>query len=203
MNNKDITIFFKAIRDSDLIKVKELVQSDCEFVRAIRKSPPKKDDGQSGLQVAFKTGNFEIAKYLIDSDADINFIDESKINEWNMPVFHDCIRAVIFNCKTLQSDTTKFDSAFLLLQIMIEKGTDPNSIDSYGNNCLHRAILDSRQMIEHPNAKIEDGILLSQLRILFNELIKSGADVELSNEKRPCALDLIKTFGLEKYELIK
>ena len=42
-----------------------------ELVNCVAKQPPKKDDGQSPLQVALKTGNFEIAKYLIDMGADL------------------------------------------------------------------------------------------------------------------------------------
>lgn len=72
--------------------------------------PPKKDDGQSGLQVAFKTGNFEVAKLLIDKGANVNFMETSKINEWTAPVLHDCIRATILNSYTLQRDTKRFDS---------------------------------------------------------------------------------------------
>lgn len=54
------------------------------------KQPPKKDDGQSPLQVALKNGAFDIADYLIDQGADLNFIeDASCCNEWRAPVLHD------------------------------------------------------------------------------------------------------------------
>jgi len=39
-------------------------------------APPKKD-GQSGLQIVFKTRNFGIAKLLIKQDADINLANEN------------------------------------------------------------------------------------------------------------------------------
>ncbi|MCT4595158.1 MAG: ankyrin repeat domain-containing protein [Anaeromicrobium sp.] len=38
-------------------------------------NPPKKDDGQSPLQVALKTGNFQIADFLIDNGANLNFME--------------------------------------------------------------------------------------------------------------------------------
>lgn len=157
--------------------------------------------GQSGLQVAFKTGNFDIAKLLIDQGADVNFMEASAINEWTAPVLHDCIRATIFNSYTLQKDTSKFDRAYLLLQLMLNKNANPNATDSYGNNCLLRAIMDSRQMIDNPSADMTNGILLKQLRGVFSVLIKAGADTSLATEKRPSAESDIKNFRLEQYQL--
>ena len=125
MTKKDIKVFFKAITDSDINKVSELLNSDKEYLTVCNVSPPKKDDGQSGLQVAFKTGNFDIAKLLIDQGADINFIETSEINEWTTPVLQDSIRATIFNSYTVQKDTSKFDKAFSLLQLMLDKGVNP------------------------------------------------------------------------------
>jgi len=202
MTKKDIKTFFKAIADSDLNKVSELLNSDKEYLKICNVAPPKKDDGQSGLQVAFKTGNFDIAKLLIEQGADTNFIETSEINEWTAPVLHDCIRATIFNSYTLQKDTGKFDKAFSLLQLMLDKNANPNSTDSYGNNCLHRAIMDSRQMIDNPSADLTNGIVLQQLRKVFKALITAGADTSLTNEKRPSAEDMIKNFRLEQHQLL-
>jgi hypothetical protein len=95
MKKKEIKIFFKAVSDGDINKVSELIDNNLEYLRICNVSPPKKDDGQSGLQVAFKTGNFEIARLLIDKGADTNFMETSEINEWTTPVLHDCIRATV------------------------------------------------------------------------------------------------------------
>lgn len=202
MTKKDIKTFFKAISDGDLNKVSELINSDKEYLTVCNVSPPKKDDGQSGLQVAFKSGEFEIARLLIEQGADINFIETSDINEWTAPVLHDCIRATIFNTYTLQKDTSKFDKAFSLLQLMLDKGANPNLVDSYGNNCLHRAILDARQMINNTSADITSGLLLQQLRKVFEVLINAGADKLAENEKRPSAMEMIENFRLEQYNFI-
>ncbi|MGH2645375.1 MAG: hypothetical protein ACRDE2_15595, partial [Chitinophagaceae bacterium] len=88
MKKKDIKTFFHAIRHSDLQRVIELVTFNKKYLTATNFAPPKKDDGQSGLQVAFKTANFDIAQYLIEQGADINFIETSEINEWKAPVLH-------------------------------------------------------------------------------------------------------------------
>jgi ankyrin repeat protein len=201
MTKKDIKIFFKAVSDGDVNKVSELLDNNSEYLRICNVAPPKKDDGQSGLQVAFKTGNFEIAKLLIDKGADINFMETSEINEWTAPVLHDCIRATIFNSYTLQRDTKKFDKAFSLLELMLSKMADPKSTDSYGNNSLHRALLDARQMLDNPRTDFSDDILIKQLQSVFRELIKAGADIGQSSEKRESAEELYLNFKLDKYIL--
>ncbi|RQO69653.1 hypothetical protein DBR43_16410 [Pedobacter sp. KBW06] len=202
MKKKEIKAFFKAIRDSDMRTISLLVDTDKAYIDVCNFTPPKKDDGQSGLQVAFKTGNFDIALFLIKNGADVNFIETSEVNEWRAPVLHDCIRATVFNSYTLQKDTRIFDKALSLLKLMLTEKANPNAIDTYGNNCLHRALLDSRQMLDNPSADFSNGILLNQLRSIFKELIQAGADIHQASDKRPGALDFMATFRLEKYELL-
>jgi len=201
MTKKDIKIFFKAVSGGDVNLVSELLDKNSEYLSICNVAPPKKDDGQSGLQVAFKTGNFEVAKLLIDNGANVNFMETSEINEWTAPVLHDCIRATIFNSYTLQRDSKQFDKAFSLFELMLSKKADPKSIDSYGNNCLHRALMDARQMIENPSADLTNGILLEQLRKIFKELISAGADINSTNESRPSAASTATNFRMEKYDL--
>jgi len=201
MTKKEIKIFFKAVADGDINKVTELLNSKSEYLSICNVAPPKKDDGQSGLQIAFKTGNFEIARLLIDRGADTNFMETSDINEWTAPVLHDCIKATIFNSYTLQRNTKQFDKAFSLLELMLSKKADPKSTDSYGNNCLHRALLDARQMLDNPCTDFTDGILIKQLQSIFRELIKAGADIKQSSGKSESAEELYLIFKLDKYKL--
>lgn len=201
MKKKDIKTFFQAIRSSDLQKVMQLVTSDKEYLTATNFAPPKKDDGQSGLQVAFKTANFDIAQYLIEQGADINFVETSEINKWEAPVFHDCIRATIFNSYTLQKDTSKFGTAFSLFKTMLDKKANPNAVDSYGNNCLNRALMDARQMLDNPSADFSNDILLQQLKNVFKELINAGADPNQSSERRESFASNIINDRMEHYKL--
>lgn len=201
MTKKDIKIFFKAVSDGDIKKVSEFLDNNKEYLFICNAAPPKKDDGQSGLQVAFKTGKFEIAKLLIDNGADVNFIETSKINEWRAPVLHDCLRATIFNSYTLQKDTKQFDNAYSLLQLMLSKGANPKSIDSYGNNCLHRALLDAKQMLDNPSADFTNNTLINQLQNVFKELINAGADIKEITDNRSSAEELYLKFKLDKYNL--
>ena len=201
MKKKDTKTFFQAIRNSDLQKVVELVTSNNEYLNATNFAPPKKDDGQSGLQVAFKTANFDIALFLIEQGADINFIETSEINDWKAPVLHDCIRATIFNSYTLQKDTAQFENPFSLFKTMLINKADPNAVDSYGNNCLNRALMDSRQMLDNPSADFSNDILLQQLRSVFKELINAGADPNQSNERRENFASNVINNRMEQYKL--
>lgn len=91
---------FKAIRSKDFEQVKEIIINKPDLVNCVAKQPPKKDDGQSPLQVALKTGAFDIADYLIDMGADLNFIeDTSCCNSWRIPVIQDAIIAAVMNCR--------------------------------------------------------------------------------------------------------
>ncbi len=202
MTKKDIKAFFRSISDGDLHTVSALITSDKAYLSLTNFSPPKKDDGQSPLQMAFKTGNFDIARLLIENGADVNFQEVSAINDWTAPVLHDAIRATIFNTYTLQKDSSKFNKAFSLLQLMLANKANPNATDSFGNNCLHRAILDARQMIDNPGANISNGILLDQLRNVFAALINAGADKKMPTDKSSGAVELISNFRLEKYQLM-
>ncbi len=189
--------FFKAIRSSDLKKVKEFVDNNPEYLSVCSFAPPKKDDGQSGMQVAFKSGNFDIAAYLINKGADVNFKDKSVLNEWNTPVLHDCLRAVIFS----SSDTENFEAVFNLLKLMLQKKADVNGLDSYGNNCLMRVYLDARQMINQPYFN-DQPIILDRIREVFRELIEHGADVNYCIRDLGTIKEVIIQEEFEKYELL-
>ena len=72
---------FKAIRDNNFELVFQLINSDPELVNCTAKQPPKKDDGQSPLQVALTTGNLEIASYLLDMGADATYESASMLRD--------------------------------------------------------------------------------------------------------------------------
>ncbi len=83
---------FKAIRQSDLDEVKAILEKNPEAVSSVASPPPKKDIGQSPLQVAVKIGEFDIAYYLMEHGADVNFMEEEAEGvTQRMPVLHDAI----------------------------------------------------------------------------------------------------------------
>jgi len=202
MLKKEIKALFKNIRDGNTEQVFVFIKANPELANVCNSGLPKKDDGQSPLQVSFKVGNFQIADFLIDNGASVNFIEQSELNEWTAPVLHDCIRAVIYNSYTLSKEETRFENGIRLLSRLLSEGADANALDSYGNASLHRAILDSQQMINHPNADTENGVLLSQLKRVFKLLIDAGADLAASNTTRPSPISFLSNFGLDKYGLL-
>ena len=94
-NKTTVRALFKAIRHGDLELVSSMVANDPALVNSRAMSPPKKDDGQSPLQVALKTGQTAIANVLIDCGADVNFMETASVNEWRAPALHDAIRGVV------------------------------------------------------------------------------------------------------------
>ena len=57
---------FTAIRKCDLETVKSLLDKSPELISCISVGAPKKDEGQSPLQVALKASSVEIVDLLLD-----------------------------------------------------------------------------------------------------------------------------------------
>ena len=156
---------FTAIRASDLEIVRQIIEKKPELVNCVAKKPPKKDDGQSPLQVALKTGNTAIANYLLDMGADVNFIEDETCcnawrtccNAWRTPVLHDAINCAVMSCRWNTDDkylgfrefSTKERSveALGVLKKMLDMGADVKALDSYGNSGLNRFALQAKQIL--------------------------------------------------------
>lgn len=67
---------FKAIRQENLEEIKSIIEKNPQLVNCVATPPPKKDKGQSPLQVALKISALEIIDYLIEHGADVNFMEE-------------------------------------------------------------------------------------------------------------------------------
>lgn len=189
---------FTAIRDGALDQVKEILEKKPELISCTAKQPPKKDDGQSPLQVAIKCGRLDIADYLLDRGADVNFMELDSCNEWKMPVIQDAIMRAVNSARFLRftyktgpeaweicRSKEQFEKAFQLLKKMIDRGADITSHDSYGNSCLCRAILDARQLLPAKNYSDPTWVdprplnpeLVEDLSRVFGLLLEHGADV--------------------------
>ncbi|MBR4458741.1 MAG: ankyrin repeat domain-containing protein [Clostridia bacterium] len=187
---------FLAIRHSDLGMVREIIEKNPALVNCVAKQPPKKDDGQSPLQVALKTGNTSIANFLLDHGADVNFIeDESCCNAWRAPVIHDAIICAVMSCRwntnndfeglRVYSTQEKFIEALNVLKRMLEMGADVNALDSYGSSGLVRYALQAKQVLPQYNYaehreesdRIFTEELHEDLRSVLQALIDAGGDV--------------------------
>ena len=186
---------FTAIRKSDLETIKQIIEKKPELVNCTAKQPPKKDDGQSPLQVALKTGNTAIANYLLDNGADVNFIEDgSCCNQWRTPVLHDAINCAVMLCRWNTDDqymgfrvfSTKerAEEGLAVLKRMLVMGADVNALDSYGNSCLNRFALQAKQILpsfnyaEHCEDKdrIFTDELHEDLKKVLQALKDAGAD---------------------------
>lgn len=180
-------VLFKEIRGGDLAAVTARLDDRPDLVHAIATAPPKKDDGQSPLQVAFKCGQFPIARLLIDRGADVAFMESSAINAWRTPVLHDAIRATVFSTRWGRnralrhespriewfSTLERFEEALALLANLLARGADPRQTDSFGNPALMRAVLDARQLMNGDSFLPETR---EDLPRVFALLLAAGAD---------------------------
>ena len=172
-----------------------LLEKKPELVNCVANKPPKKDDGQSPLQVALKTGNPAIANYLLDMGADVNFIeDETCCNAWRTPVLHDAITCAVMSGRWNTDDkymgfrefSTKERAveALGILKKMLDMGADVKALDSYGNSGLNRFALQAKQIlpsynyVEHREGKdrIFTEELHEDLRSVLQALKDAGAD---------------------------
>ncbi len=192
---------FNAIRSESFDEVKKIIDSKPDLVNCIAKQPPKKDDGQSPLQVALKAGAFDICDYLIDKGADLNFMeDESSCNEWRSPVVHDAINAAVMcsrwnsydnNKLTVFSTAEKADRAFSVLKRMLDLGADLNKVDSYGNSGVWRFCLQANQILPryNYNTHVEESnrLLTPELQFDLSRILKTlcdyGADLNYVRPK--------------------
>lgn len=189
---------FKAVRDGNIDAVREILSVNPDEINAVAKQPPKKDDGQSLLQVALKTGQLDIAMLLLDFNANVNYIEpEECCNEWRVPVLHDAIRCAIMNCRwnskdyftkkyEVHSTKEKADKAFCVLKRMLELGADITSKDSFGNTSLERAILDARQLLPsytYPEMTVgDDRLITDELRNDFSRIFSLLYEYGASNQ---------------------
>ena len=65
-----VRAFCAAIRNGELDEVRAQLAADPELAHTTVSAPPKNDDGQSPLQIAFKTGRYDAAELLVAAGAD-------------------------------------------------------------------------------------------------------------------------------------
>src|SRR3954449_4016403 len=177
---------FREIRAGDVAGVTQRLDANPDLINAVATAPPKQDDGQSTLQVAIKSGQFEVARLLVSRGADVNFTDRSALNGWNTPVLHDAIRAAVFSSRfgrnralpgepaqiEIMNSAQQFARAFGVLEAVVAHGASATTQDSAGNPALMRAVLDTRQIISGPIS----AELAQDLHAVFDLLLGAGAD---------------------------
>lgn len=157
---------FKLIRDGNIGEVQRLIEQKPELVNCVAKQPPKKDDGQSPLQVAIKEKKFEIANYLIDKGADINFMEDPTTccDDWCMPVLHISVMVAVRCCRhnsqfvagdklffSEYSTKEDADASFGLLKRLLEMGADVTRRESHGASLAWRLCRTAADMLPQYN----------------------------------------------------
>lgn len=167
---------FTVIRQGKLDEVKMILEKKPELVNCVSGALPKKDHGQSPLQVALKTGKYEIADYLISHGADVNFMEaEDDDPGLRAPVLFDAINATITSLCYRRVDES--DIAFDYVKLLIEKGADVNKSASNGFDSINWSICNAELLFERPTIypNVQEKVR-EQLTRILDILIENGAD---------------------------
>lgn len=167
---------FKAIRQGDLNEVVAILAKNPEAISGIAVPPPKKDIGQSPLQVAVKTEQFEIAYYLMEQGADVDFMETQAegVTMW-MPILHDAIRTV-FSClcyKEIENSKKMLE----LTEELLKRGADPNKRAFNTFTALDECVARAHSILDNQGAypTVQD-ITEKQLAAVLDLLLEHGAD---------------------------
>lgn len=184
----------RMIRNGDLEAVEQAISSEPAFVNCTASSPPRRDDGQSPLQIAFKAKQLEIARLLIDQGADVNFHETSTVNEWTAPVLHDALTAAVGLMPVLRAGDTgeRFEQAVELVRLLLARGADPNARDSYGNSCLDRVVLGLNNWRGSFRKPQYDQQVARPGLVLLSSLLQHGADPEAAHPRRRSTSEAVR-----------
>ncbi|MDE6733020.1 MAG: ankyrin repeat domain-containing protein [Oscillospiraceae bacterium] len=167
---------FKAIRAGDLNEVAAIITKNPETISCVATPPPKKDMGQSPLQVAVKTAQFDIAYYLIEQGADCDFMEsEEEGSSWRTPVLHDAIRIVLQSLCYGQTDVS--EKGLTLVKTLLENGADPAKPASNGFAALDHTVCEAENILERQSAypNVQE-LCEERLEALLDILLEHGAD---------------------------
>ena len=149
---------FQLLRRGDLEGVRQILDKKPEEVNAVSGDKPKRDQGQSLLQVAIKSGHLDIADLLIDRGADLNFIEEpTELNPYCQPVLQTAGGRAVFDCRRMikrwngqyemYSSKEKADQSFKVFKKMLELGADISQKDSHGGTLLQNILIETKEVL--------------------------------------------------------
>ena len=188
---------FQAVRQNDLETVKRILDKEPELINCVATPPPKKDDGQSLLQVANKVGCFEIAHYLIDKGIDVNYMEPDHglpmTQCFTCPVLIDAVRFLLSGVLSWQKYA---EERMKLILHLLEKGADPNKTDNRKQNAWDWAIETYLGTINDIKDVLQRELFSALAKELFGVLYQYNADIlnidrvrnELSAEYKDYAL---------------
>lgn len=172
---------FKDIRHSDIEAVRAAISKNIAVVNEVYNAKaPKKDIGQSPLQVAIKCGEFEIIELLLENGANADFMEDPALvppHSVCMPVLHDAIIGVFSSlCYKQYSHSEKHVD---LIKTLLENGADPNRKTSAKLLPIGTAVNHAEMILERKGAYPDiQEITKKRLFEVLDLLVKYGADKE-------------------------
>ena len=169
----------KLFKHGDIEAVRAAISKNAAVVNEVYNAKaPKKDIGQSPLQVAIKCGEFEIIDLLLEKGADPDFMEDPSLvppHSVCMSVLHDAIiGAFISLCYKQYGHSEKYMN---LIKILLENGADPNRKTSSEMLPIGTAVNDAEMILTRGNAYLDiQEITKKRLFESLDLLIKYGAD---------------------------
>ena len=192
---------FKAIRMSDFDVVKESIENNPNLVNEVA-TGAFDIEGKSPLQFAITRSEIEIARYLIEKGADVNFVGLGSIDNWQIPILHVAINKTIQNSRFPRreadgpkNDGKLFNKHLELLDLILEKGADITQLDSYGNLPIMRAVLDALNL----DLSITDDELDEDIEKIFSLLVSYGADITQRTQTRKSVEEMFRNNEVLEY----
>ena len=188
---------FQLLRRGDIEGIRQILDKKPEEVNAISGDKPKRDQGQSLLQVAIKSGHLDIADLLIDRGADLNFIEEpTELNPFCQPVIQTAGGRAVFDCRRMikrwngqyemYSSKEKADQSFKVFKKMLELGADISQKDSHRGTLLQTILIETKEVLPSyywKTKETSDNVLITDelrhdLNRIYDLLIRYGVTSE-------------------------
>ena len=188
---------FQLLRRGDIEGVRQILDKKPEEVNAVSGDKPKRDQGQSLLQVAIKSGHLDIADLLIDRGADLNFIEEpTELNPFCQPVLQTAGGRAVFDCRRMikrwngqyemYSSKEKADQSFKVFKKMLELGADISQKDSHGGTLLQTILIETKEVLPFfswRTKETSDNVLITDelrhdLNRIYDLLIRYGVTAD-------------------------
>jgi len=188
---------FQLLRRGDIEGVRQILDKKPEEVNAVSGDKPKRDQGQSLLQVAIKSGHLDIADLLIDRGADLNFIEEpTELNPFCQPVLQTAGGRAVFDCRRMikrwngqyemYSSKEKADQSFKVFKKMLELGADISQKDSHSGTLLQTILIETKEVLPSyywKTKETSDNVLITDelrhdLNRIYDLLIRYGVTSE-------------------------
>lgn len=190
---------FKAIRQNDLESVIKILDKNPETANCMATAPPKKDEGQSPLQVAIKVGNLDIAQYLIEKGANVNYMEPDNglppTRTYRCPVLFDAIMGLFSRWKNRREEHMQ------LILRLLELGANPNKQDNRNSDSWDLAINTYCEKIVQTRDIAEKDLCTDMAKELFDLLIKYNVDI-LNIDRIENDLNDYETYSLILLNLI-